>query len=428
MVWRHFKGVVVTSVLLAGCGELGPNDTPTKVETALEFIDNNGNVSSDGSWVWADPFNGPDSWTPAVPQGGGADITHTSSPAVCGAIAQPGLVSERLAIISVDSASHYRTIELYAPGAPEFSTSWGNYGTKTFASKPACVMRENESGQNNPDAPGFVLAGRGSATGDHYLYASRGIFTALGTFTPPVPLEAWARVDSNNKYDVNGSPSVATDGVNAVGSNLVMVVMGDDNRTIYAYVRSLPYTSHSWSARITGPLLPTGTTAVSAPSIDFIQGFVYIFHIVVRATTNGQTKLYETYFVADGSGLGGHFSDIKVHPPGFWAALPVTGPISGDPVISYSPNLALYQQTMNAETLFFTSGTQIKQTSGFASSTPLGTLPVLAIQNMGIPSVTSSPGVVADPGLERNSVAAVFARHNSQLFFIESTGVGNLVP
>jgi hypothetical protein len=426
------SGLVVTStlVLVAGCGEMDSTDAPTKVETALEYVDNYGNVSSDGSQVWASPYTGPDSWSRITPQGG-ADITHTSSPAVCGEITTPHEVSERLAIFSVDNQSHFRTIELSEAGVPQFSTSWGNYGTKTFASKPTCAMREFENAPNNPTAGGFVLAGRGSATNDHYLYASRGVFAAAGTNSPPAPLEAFARVDSNNndKYDVNGFPALATDGVNAVGNNLAMVFMGDDNRTIYAHVHQLPYTTstYHWSARITGPVLPSGTTAVGTPSIDFAVGWAYFFHVVVRAVSGGHTSFYETYFNANGTG-GGSFIDSTGGPYATWKQLPVTGTISSDPAVIYSPNLAYYQQTLNAETLFYTSGTQIEQTNGFCTSTWFGLLPILAIQQTGITSVSSSPAAVPDPGLERNSVAAVIARHNSQLFYIESSNVGNLIP
>jgi hypothetical protein len=440
MVWRNFRnrrwnriglvsGLAVTStlVLLAGCGELGPDD-PTKVETALEYIDNYGNVSSDGSQVWASPYTGPDSWSRVTPQGG-ADITHTSSPAVCGEITTPGQVSERLAIFSVDGQSHFRTIELSEAGVPQFSTSWGSYGQKAFASKPTCAMREFENAPNNPSASGFVLAGRSSGANDHYLYASRGIFAAPGTNSPPAPSEAFARVDTNNndKYDVNGFPALATDGVNAVGQNLAMVFMGDDNRTVYAHVHSLPYTTHSWSARITGPVLPSGWTAAGTPSIDFAVGWAYFFHIVVRAVSGSQSAIYETYFAPNGTGSGS-FIDSTGGPYPFWKQLPVTGTISSDPAVIYSPNLAYYQQTLNAETLFFTSGTQIEQTNGFCTSTSFGQLPVLAIQLTGITSVSSSPAAVPDPGLERNSVAAVVARHSNQLFYIESSNVGNLIP
>jgi hypothetical protein len=400
--------------LCGGCSGAGANDGEHvgSRSSDLRYVDpTTGQVSSNPTYPWCDEILGECDFNPAAPAGG-ADITSTSAPAVCGG-GTGGVASSpsRLVLFSVQSSTNvYRVMEFnsssYDPG--EFTASWGSYGARAFVSKPACTLRESQpNGQ-----PGFVVAGKSldSSIGKYRIYASAGNFSVPQPSGPvnPTAAEAFTAVGSDT-YTNGGSPALAT-GTTSGAQGVALVAMGDDNRTVYGYFRVLFYQANSWSARITGPVLPSGWTAAGSPSIDFVTGSFNLFHIVVRATSSGISRLFETYFNPHNGSP--YFSNAAGSPSPSWAQLSITDTISSDPSLTYSQNLG-------AETLVYLSGTQLKQTSGLCNVQELGTKPILALPTSGL-SFSSAPASLADPGLERNSADVVFARHGSQLSYLES--------
>jgi hypothetical protein len=144
---------------------------------------------------------------------------------------------------------------------------------------------------------------------------------------------------------------------------MVMVLMGDDARTIYAHVRAIPYVANSWSTRITGPVLPLGWTAVGPPAMVVHP---VTFYIVVHARNGAQTqdRLFATHFY----GPGQIFSAATGVPPGSWQELQQLGAMStGGPSLTYSPLGTTY---------WFRLGGEIREiTAPFASSTLLPVAP-----------------------------------------------------
>ena len=253
---------------------------------------------------------------------------------------------------------------------------------------------------------GFVVAGKGSS--DNKIYASPGIMAPAEEFQEnPTPAGPFTAV-SNTAYSVGGAPALASGGFGT--NSVVMVFMGDDNRTIYGHVRPIPYLQNSWTSRITGPQLPSGWTAVGAPAIARLP---VTFQIVVHARNAFQQhRLFETHFFGDGQ----YFSNNIGSPSPSWVQLPSMGTIDGDPALTYSDTHGL--------TVYFRRGTQIMQTGGF----PLVSNPVLAVKpNEGI-QFASSPAAIANWAFEsQNGTHTVIARTTSNQLYDGTTMVDELV-
>lgn len=324
------------AMLLAGCsGEMDVGDylsdtaeTGT-VSQALRCTDGNEDPINDPNCPWK-------YWAPLSPT---TDITHTMSPAIC--------AKTTALTISVDTNGRYRTLQWHSV----LASSWGNYGTRTFASNPTCAFREDSaSGQ-----PGFVLAGKGT---DGKLYASPGTMApAAIPQSNPTADAPWAAV-SSTVYNTAGYPALAPS-YSYRGDSVMLTFMGDDSRTIYAHVRDLPYTQNSWTSRITGPQLPSGWAVLGAPAVAKLPMTV---QIVVYASNGSQERLFTTHF----DGLG--FSGGVPGSPASWQMLASVGDIDSAPSLTYSSPHGL--------TVYFRRDGQIMQTGGY----PLGSTPVLAVK------------------------------------------------
>ena len=251
-------------------------------------------------------------------------------------------------------------------------------------------MRENDaSGQ-----PGFVVAGKAT---DNKIYASAGIMSpGAATQLNPSAATAFAAV-SNTVYSTNGAPALASGGF---GSNsVVLTFMGDDNRTIYAHVRPFPYLTSSWTSRITGPQLPSGWTAIGAPSLARLP---VTMQIVVHARNAfGSDRLFTTHFYADGQ----FFSNGIGSPASSWTMLPSMGTIDSDPALTFHDQHGL--------TVYFRRGTQMMQTGE-----PLGSNPVLAVKPNENIQFAGSPAALANWAFEsQNGRHTMIARStNNRLY------------
>lgn len=335
----------VAMLLLAGCGgeiDAGDDfsDTGT-VSQALRCKDGNGNPINDPNCPWK-------YWALLDPA---TDITHTKSPALC--------AKTTALTVSVDTNNRYRTLQWHLVKA----SNWGSYGSRKFASNPTCAIREDSA----PGQAGFVLAGKGT---DGKLYASPGTMApAANPQNNPTADAPWAAV-SSIEYDASAGHPALANGPSGSGDILALTFMGNDNRTIYAHSRKLPYTQNSWSSRITGPQLPSGWTAVDAPAVTRT---VMTIQIVVYAVNGSQERLFMTHF--DGSGFSGGIPGSSAS----WQMLASVGDIDSSPALTFS--------SQHGTTVYFRRNGQIMQTSGY----PLGSNPVLAVKPDAGLSFTGSP-------------------------------------
>jgi hypothetical protein len=375
-------GAAVMLLLFVGCGEgIRDGERPGDLERrsgALRCYDSNGNPSNDPDCPWR-------YWSRLQPLNPNSDITHTRAPAHCGTPA--GFLT-----VTVDTSSRYRTLQWSALSK---APNWATYGTRTFASKPACALRETAA----PGQPGIVLAGKGT---DNRIYASPGTMAPLND-PQANPVGASFAAVSNTTYSTGGNPGMASDGF-----AVALVFMGTDNRTIHAHLRQLPYTQNGWSMRITGPALPSGWTAVGSPSVAMA---FWVFRILVHARNGSQDRLFEIHLV--NSGNQSYFS-TETGEPGQWRQLPVTGVIHDDPALLYSTNWG--------HQVYFRSGAQILQTTG---SYPLGDIPPLPVMPSAGVQFASAPAGSADYSFDQGMNIVVARTTANQLFFAESWNDNN---
>jgi hypothetical protein len=383
-IWTSILSGTAALVLAGGCGSTGAGDLPavgTSSEALRCYDDATGNPSSDGNCPWRD-------WSQVAPNNQPSqDISQELAPALC-ASSNAGFLA-----ISVDTGGHYRTLqfnEINNAGA------WGSYGQKTFVTKPTCGLRENVtvSGQTRT---GFVVAGKAS---DGRIYASAGTMANVGVPQQnPTANDVFTAI-GNDVYSTGGNPALAG-GNPAVGTGtaVALVAMGTDLRTIYGYSRLLPYPSHGWSARVHGPALPSGWTAVGAPAIVELP---ITFAIVVHAhnATLHKEAFYYTYFSTNSSPPA--FSNAIGSPGATWTQLPLA--LQAGQTISDDP--ALTTDDTYGMTLWFRSGSQILQTAS-GSLPSLGTNPAIAIKPADGISFGSAPAAWAGNTYEEGIYVAV---------------------
>jgi hypothetical protein len=165
---------------------------------------------------------------------------------------------------------------------------------------------------------------------------------------------------------------------------------------------------------------------VGTPAIAYVPSWpALLFQVVARMRVNNQIKLYETYF--DGS----NFVSVLGSGPGTWAELPVNSrSVDSDPALEYTPALGY-------TTLYWRSGPEMIQTSGFVTSTPLGSLPERIIDPLNDPyfgiaspgsATGSGPGVMGGMRLEFGSHIVVARTTDNRLWHFESGDDQYLIP
>jgi hypothetical protein len=274
------------------------------------------------------------------PASGANDIVHYFDPALCS-----NEIATFLAV-SVDSQGLYRTLFYDQEVEP---SSWGHYGTKQFASRPACAMRE----QGASGGRGFVLVGKGK---DNILYASPGSWDPNmhdGTPNNPTADSAFAAVGTTVLKNW-GSPGLATNG--AVTQMALAYI--DDSGLVNVRLHALPYVGHSWANAIAAPAIGGGWTANGTPAIVWLPQTINMFQVVVRVDQRGTFSMMMTYFDAARS----RFSGPTAGSQPSWTQLSVGS--DSDPALAYSP-------TLSTTTIYLRTGSQLEQTSGFGQA--LGT-------------------------------------------------------
>ena len=385
-----FRKAVLALLLLAGCSEMGDEGVATHAG-AIRCYDGNGIPSSDPECPWRGP------WSRLAPENLSADITHTLSPALCAANPGPSFLT-----VSVDSSGRYRTFQWSNASR---ATSWGNYGFKTFVSKPACTFREDEANGQL----GIVLAGKAT---DNKMYASPGIMAPFGIPQQnPVPVSGtpgqFALV-SNTAITNGGQPAIA--GRTSGDTLMLLAFMAEGNRTIQAHTRNLPYVGNTWSTNpITGPTLPTGWTAHGAPSISVLP---ITFRIVVHARNGTTDRMFEVHFYKNGSTM--RFSDGLGQPVSSWLMLKNMGMITQNT----SPAIVNLTATLDHpgyQTIFFRRNNDIMQTSDAGN-------PVLRVAPNNAPPFTGDPAAVVGFPFEMASDYMLVSRTQTtnQLFFLPS--------
>jgi len=392
------RALLLASVALGAVGCSGPVDGDASGEPTATLSEefrcnpNQGDPLS-GDCPWRFP------WSRVLPTNG-VDITHTWAPAMLSS-------ATGWLIFSVDNTNHYRMLQKRTSGNPA-SPSWGTYGaTRTWKSKPALAHKENSAS----GLPGFVVAGKLS---DNTVVTSSGIMapssTTLGLPTADKPFEV---VEAGRTYSSGGLPAITNYDQNGV-NNLVMVLMGDDGRTIYAHTRPIPYnasTSH-WSSRITGPTLPTGWSVVYAPTIA-AEYAPNMLAILIHARKGSTDAFFVTHF--SNLGYAAHFSNSIGSPALVWTQAPNIGAINDDPTLSWSPATGL--------TAYYLRGSQIVET-GWEPDPSRPVLPVAP--STGI-NFTSSPSVTEDAYYDQGT-HVVIARATNALYLIDSNQDSKLDP
>jgi hypothetical protein len=338
------------------------------------------------------------------------DIVHYFDPALCGDEVATFLM------VSVDSQNHYRTLFNDQEIRP---SAWGSYGTKPFASRPACAMRELGASGGH----GFVLVGKGT---DNLLYASPGSWDPQlhdGTALNPTADTAWTAIDTATTYPTGGSPALAT---NAALNAMVLAYVNTNNHGNKLVVRehALPYAqSRNWSAEIAAPALPVGWSGVGTPGITWEPDFNNLFQIVLHVKSGTQSRLLMTYFDPATRLFSGA---IPGSPPSWKQISTGSFSVDSDPALAYSP-------TLDTTTLYFRHGTQLVQTSGYGDSLGTNAVHVVAA-NAGVsyPDGTTgtqaaSPCALSIPLEASNNI--VLARiSTSQLWASFSVDDALLVP
>jgi hypothetical protein len=341
------------------------------------------------------------------------DISHRMAPALC---ANP---TGGWLTVSVDANSKYNVLQWHSLGANSRSPSWSVYGaTRTWNSKPACAIRENFTRpQDGEVVGGFVVAGKLKSTdaNSNRLFASPGILApAFPLMENPTFQSGFAAVDPQlRSYATGGLPGMSSVVDEAGAGSVLLAFMGDDLRTIHAHVHGLPYNSFpNWEQRVSGPTLPTGWTAVGAPSIARLP---VTFQIMVHAHNNatGGDRLYETHFFGSTSSGASHFSNEIGSPFPAWTLRLNSGAIADDVWITSQPDIGT--------TAYFRRGTQIMQTGQ-----PFGTRPVLAVRpNTGI-VFASAPAATAGVAFDQGSHIVTARSTSNQLFWVESNNDAQL--
>jgi hypothetical protein len=403
-VSRHVvRTGLVALVLLGACGG--------EVDEDLEAVESRRNAIQ--NWSAGQGFEFVRS-TIVAPTDGPA-ITPTLEPTICTNRTGMFLVATR------DDQSRYQTLYGFGP-LGHYHTDWtvhsGNPSSpRLFNTRPASAMREDDVYGN----PRFVLVGKST---DNRLYASTGTLPPPHVSLPtPTVTSDWTALNTRTYGNGQQSPGPASPVLaSSPNVNAGMVLAFISGSTVWAHYHALPYAGNSWQARVAAPALPTGATPVGTPAITFLDGWAQVFHVVVRAQVGSQYKLYETYFGYTTTGY--KFCGImcgSMAPT--WVELPITGAIDSSPALEYSPQLG-------AETLYFRSGSDYKQTSGYATAQQLGTLPVL---NMYPPatSFTGAPSAVAGYQLEMGThlmVSTYTTNNTTKILLLESQADGDLIP
>jgi|GEM_PF-2926554 len=350
---------------LSGCaveaGEIG-DDVSTRTQE-LRCKDAYGNPSNDPNCPWK-------TLARQLPSEPANDISHRMSPAICA-----NQNSTKLTV-TVDTNNQYRVLQSHWYAGP----NWLLYGaSKTWSSRPACTMRENDPASGES---GFVIAGKAT---DNKIYASAGIMANADSPQANPSFATSFSTVSGTVYNSGGGPALSMGGFGGPEA-VVLVHMGDGDRKIYAHTRDIPFLGAgvSWSSRITGPTLPTGWTPVGAPAIAKLP---VTFQIVVHArNAQNQDRLFETHFFV---GSSKHFSNNIGSPASSWTMLASMGRIDDEPALEY--------HDVHGSTVWFrrlntvTNKSQIMQTTGF----PLGSGPVLAVYPAGNIDFIGSPAAMA---------------------------------
>jgi hypothetical protein len=344
-----------------------------------------------GDCPWRTP------WSRVLPQNR-VDISHAWAPAMLSS--DTGWL-----VFSVDTTNHYRMLQMRPVGPTSASPSWGTYGpTRTWKSKPALAHRENSS----TGLPGFVVAGK---LNDNTVVTSSGIMAASSnTLGTPTPDKAFEVVEANRTYSTGGLPAITE--YNAFGvDGLVVTFMGDDGH-IYAHTRSIPYNTNHWSARITGPALPSGWSAVYGPAIS-AEYAPNLLAILIHARNGSTDAFFLTHFVYTPSQAA--FANEIGSPAQVWTQIASVGAISDDPTFTMSPSAGL--------TAYYRRGTQIVETGW----TPDPHHPVLPVAPSTGIQFSSSPGATGDRFYDQGTHLVV-ARAGTQLYWIESNSDDHLDP
>jgi hypothetical protein len=370
---------------------------------------NGGVASNDPNCPWRTP------WHQLLPDNN-IDISHRMAPALC---ANP---TGGWLTVSVDATSKYNVLQWHSLGLKSRSPSWSVYGsTRTWNSKPACANRENiNRPQDGQEVGGFVIAGKLKSSDpntNNKLFASPGFLSPASSMAEnPTFQSGFAIVDPQvppRSYSTGGLPGMSSAVDEAGAGSVVLAFMGDDLRTIHAHVHNLPYTNFaSWGTRLNGPVLPTGWTAVGAPSVTRMPA---TFQIMVHAHNNatGGDRLYETHFFSGGSGGVAHFSNEIGSPFPTWTLRLNSGTIADDPWITYHPEIGT--------TAYFRRGTQIMQTGQ-----PFGTRPVLAVRpDTGI-VFASAPAATGGVSFDQGTHIVTARSTSNQIFWIESNNDAQL--
>ena len=344
------------------------------------------------------------------------DISHRMAPALC---ANP---TGGWLTVSVDANSKYNVLQWHSLGVNSRSPSWSVYGaTRTWNSKPACAIRENFTRpQDGEVVGGFVVAGKlkSNDSNNNKLFASPGMLAPAFPLTEnPTFQSGFAVVDPRaqgpRSYTTGGLPGMSSVVDEAGAGSVLLAFMDDDLRTIHAHVHQLPYNDFpKWEERVSGPALPTGWTAVGAPSVTRMP---VTFQIMVHAHNNatGGDRLYETHFFSSGGVF--HFSNEIGSPFPTWALRLNSGAIADDPWITYHPDMGT--------TAYFRRGTQIMQTGQ-----PFGTRPVLAVRpDTGI-VFASAPAATGGVAFDQGTHIVTARSTSNHIFWIESNNDAQLAP
>jgi len=400
---RSGAAMVATAVLCAaavGCSAAAEEGNASDGETASTTSalrctsdPNNGDCPWKGTWAKLTPRNG-------------VDIQHNWAPALISSDA--GWVT-----FSVDQTNHFRMLQWHANGR---GPAWDTYGSpRTWNSRPAAAMKDDFSAGR----AGFVIAGkaRTSDSNNNKLMASTGVMGVSGgptTLGNPVPDRPFAVVDNNNVYNTNGLPGMGSF-VNGSNGAVLIVVMGDDGRTIYGYNHNLPYNSNGWSGRITGPALPTGWKVVYAPTVARLP---VTYRIAIHAHNNntGADAMFWTDFYSNGTDQA-YFSNEISSPISAWSSPVNVGAINDDPWLTFSPTFGL--------TAYFRRGSQIMENAFPSVPTTLPALPVNP--SAGI-QFASSPAATGDRGFDMGTQVVVARSTSNQIYYHDTNNDGILEP
>lgn len=265
-----------------GCGAL--------LGTAGCGADADGNAEALG--LIEQDLNPPSGWRlwSVAPNNSGSTATFADSPGVC--LATP----DGVVIVGRDATTgRFRTLvnewRLFS------SPPWADFGTTTFASKPACTSLDEV--RQSPPAPNNQIAVFGRGTDNKFYARTALVDTTVGDWPNDPPTQPAVKLHTHKISDVSYA---SAPGTTVAFGKLLVVGRRSDNNLISLHQNTLststttPYSNSNWQTAVSAPALPTSWVAAGDPVIANTVPFTGVAMVLTRASFGSSNRLYYIFW------------------------------------------------------------------------------------------------------------------------------------